>query len=92
MTCIVQIWFERDDAEAPKPGPRFWIVETDFPDFDDFCDAVEGDGLIRGSSLWTRRGEGGGEQIIMSRSPCAFWGDEVRRFRLPTWHFVEDDQ
>ncbi|TNF19163.1 MAG: hypothetical protein EP318_15520 [Rhodobacteraceae bacterium] len=85
--CIVQVWFEVDSEHRSKRAP-FRIIETELPDFQAFCQMVEADRLIGGDILWTRRTEGGVQEIVR-RVPCAFRGQAVIRCELPTWRFQE---
>lgn len=86
--CIVQVWFE-PESETLARRARFAMVETELPDFTTFCQMVEGDRLIGGAVLWTRRAKTG-EQVIIDRQPIAFRGSAVLRCQLPRWTFIEE--
>lgn len=85
--CIVQVWFEEESETAGRRA-LFSIIETEFPDFATFCEAVDADRLIGGPILWTRKGRDR-EMEITDRQPCAFRGSAVKRCQLPRWRFVE---
>ena len=86
--CIVKVYWEphcRISERAP------WnMVETDFPDFEQFLIAVDENRLICGSQLWFRPGEERGEHVIKSRVPTAFRGRAIDRVELPHGRFVEE--
>jgi hypothetical protein len=91
--CIVQVWFDVDSEimQRNHTRPHFHMIETELPDFATFALLVEGDRLIGGATLWTRKGAQG-EQIIIDRQPIAFRGSAVMRCQLPRWRFVEGEE
>ena len=86
--CIVKVWFD-PESESGGSRQRFYIIETDLPDFASFCEMVDANRLIGGAVLVTRRG-GENEQIISRRDPIAFRGAIVHRCALPTWDYIEE--
>lgn len=65
------------------------IVQVWFePDFATFCALVDGDRLIGGAILGTRK-DAHGARVITDRQPCAFRRSAVQRCQLPRWRFVE---
>jgi hypothetical protein len=83
--CIIQVWFDKDTEVRRAP---FNFVETELPDFDTVC--IEGNRLIGGAVLWTRKTEERGVWKITERTPIAFRGEAVLRCQLPSWRFVEE--
>lgn len=82
---VVQAYFREK-----KPGwGEFSLIETDFPDFEQFLIAVDENRLICGTSLWTRT-QPSGDRLVVSRAVVAFRGEEVLRARLPTWQLIEE--
>lgn len=88
--CIVQVWFEPESEMADRRA-RFFMIETELPDFATFCELVDADRFIGGAILWTRR-QADGSQAINRRQPCGFRGSAVLRCQLPTWSFVDHEE
>ena len=86
--CVVQVWFEADDA-AREHSPRWELIETELPDFATFLEFCDADRLIGGAVLKTRRGDDPAERVVMKRVPIGFRGSTVKRAILPTWRIVE---
>ena len=87
--CVVKVWFEAD-SEARQHKAQFSVIETDFPDFESFCLAVDANRFIGGWQLFTVRGDPD-EMVIVRRAPIAFRGCAVVRCMLPTWRYVEGE-
>lgn len=85
---VVQVFF--NPAHRPSEAIPFELVETEFQDFAEFLEAVEGNSLICVSRIITRRGAYQGERIVKERVPFAFRGIAVERAQLPTYRIVED--
>lgn len=88
--CVVMVWFE-PDADIGDPRMPFKVIETEFPDFTSFCQFADGDRLIGGAILYTRKLDDGTREIIR-RVPLAFRGSAVRRCELPRMRYVEVGQ
>lgn len=88
--CIVQVFFN-PHCEVRQQNAPFLIIETELPDFATFCEMVDGNRLIGGAILWTRRGDARDEMMILRRQPIAFRGEAVLRCQLPGFRYVEAD-
>lgn len=88
--CVVQVWFEEEDVE-PGQRARFHILETEYPDYEAFLEAVHADDLICASRLDTHWSPGErGVRIIHRRVPMAFRGRAHLRSELPVWKIIEE--
>lgn len=90
--CVVQVWLDTDgEPDVGARGP-FYFVETTYPDFERFLQAVDADRLIGGERLnsrWSRHEHRVRE--VHSRQPMAFRGSAVRRADLPDCRFREEE-
>ena len=82
---VVQVYFR----EKKAGWGEFTLLETDFPDFEQFLIAVDENRLICGTNLWTRP-QPSGARLVTSRKVVAFRGEEVLRASLPTWRLIEE--
>lgn len=88
--CIVKVFFD-PKYQVHAANAAFLIIETELPDFATFCELVDGNRLIGGAILFTRRSDARDEMIILRRQPIAFRGEAVMRCQLPGFRYVEAD-
>lgn len=86
--CIVKVWFD-PQCDFVNRKALFQVIETDLPDFATFCELVDGNRLIGGAILMTRRTDDPGTFAIHARHPIAFRGEAVLRCELPGFRYVE---
>lgn len=88
MGCVAQIFFEVDDNDSDR-RPRFNIIETQLPDFQDLVTMIEADRLITGDVLWTHRSEETTLHVIHRRQPIAFRGSSVKRVLATDYQYTD---
>lgn len=87
MKNVVQVYFTEN-----RPGfGDFVLAEHPYASFGQLLDAVQDDEMIVCTLLRTIATGDQGSRRIVSRTPAAFRGDEVRRLQVPTWNFIEAD-
>jgi hypothetical protein len=87
MENVVQVYFTES-----RPGfGDFVLIESPYPSFGKLLEAVQDDEMVVCTLLRTVATGDQGCRRIVSRTPAAFRGDEVRRLQIPTWSFIEAD-
>lgn len=89
---IIQVWFEQEaDVVGHDGRQRFYIIETNLPDWGSVCDMLDTNRMISGDNLSTKRTDEYGVMEIHHRRPIAFRGAAVLRCELPRFRYVEDN-
>lgn len=88
MGIVVHLWFGACQA-AEQPG-RPCVIETDYPDFAMFADAVSRRDFIAAESLFTRRTEDPSVRVITARQPGLYRSAAIIRAEQTVWTLVDE--
>lgn len=88
MPFFVVVWWSHDAAN-PERARHFHVIELEVESFEQACDLIVGDELIRASELYTHAGIDPGERIVHRRVDIAFRGSSVARIEVARWKLTE---